>query len=277
MEPTGRRFADKVVLVTGGAGAIGSAAARRFAAEGARLVILDRDRDRTAAVVEELKEAGADALAAIADVGSQADVDGAIAQAVARFGRLDVLFNNAGIAGKVAPVQELSVKDWDEIIRVNLRGIFLVQRAALRAMIAGRSKGAVVNMSSSMAGWDVLAGGAAYAASKHAVLGLTRIAAFDVARYGIRVNAVCPGVIETTLGVPAADLAAYQRGVQRFADRIPLRRIGQPGDVAAVVAFLASEEAAHVTGVGWLIDGGQTMQSWANAPDGSAYPLASAE
>jgi NAD(P)-dependent dehydrogenase (short-subunit alcohol dehydrogenase family) len=277
MEPTGRRFADKVVLVTGGAGAIGSAAARRFAAEGARLVILDRDRDRNAALAAELGKAGTEVLAATADVGSEADVDGAIAQAVGRFGRIDVLFNNAGIAGKVASVHELSVEDWDEIIRVNLRGIFLVQRAALRAMIAGRSKGAVVNMSSSMAGWDVLAGGAGYAASKHAVLGLTRIAALDVARYGIRVNAVCPGVIETALGVPAGDLAAYQRGVQRFADRIPLRRIGQPDDVAAVVAFLASEEAAHVTGVGWLIDGGQTMQSWANAPAGDAYPLASAE
>ena len=217
------------------------------------------------------------ALAITADVGSESEVDRAVAEAVDHFGRLDVLFNNAGIAGKVAPVHELPVEDWDEIIRINLRGIFLVQRAALRAMIAGRIKGAIVNMSSSMAGWDVLAGGAGYAASKHAVLGLTRIAALDVARYGIRVNAICPGVIETTLGVPAGDLEAYRRGVQRFADRIPLRRIGQPEDVAAVVAFLASDEAAHVTGVGWLIDGGQTMQSWANAPDGEAYPLATAD
>ena len=212
------------------------------------------------------------ALAVTADVGSKSEVDRAVAEAVSHFGRLDVLFNNAGIAGKVAPVHELSVEDWDEIIRINLRGIFLVQGAAMRAMIAGRIRGAIVNMSSSMAGWDVLAGGAGYAASKHAVLGLTRIAALDVARYGIRVNAICPGVIETTLGVPAGDLEAYRRGVQRFADRIPLRRIGQPEDVAAAVAFLASEEAAHVTGVGWLIDGGQTMQSWANAPEGNAYP-----
>jgi NAD(P)-dependent dehydrogenase (short-subunit alcohol dehydrogenase family) len=273
----GGRFAGKVVLVTGGAGAIGSAAARRFAAEGAQLVIVDRDGGRAAAFAAALGRSGSDAVAVAADVGAEADADRAVAEAVARFGRLDVLFNNAGIAGTVAPVHELAVADFDEIIRINLRGIFLVQRAALRAMIAARIRGTVVNMASSMAGFDVLAGGAGYAASKHAVLGLTRIAALDVARYGIRVNAVCPGVIETRLGVPAGDEAAYGAGVRRFADRIPLRRIGQPEDVAAVVAFLASAEAAHVTGVGWLIDGGQTMQSWANAPEGDAYPLATAD
>ena len=191
---------------------------------------------------------------------------------MSRFGRLDVLFNNAGISGKVAPVHELSVADWDDIIRINLRGMFLVQRAALRAMIAGKTRGNVVNMGSSMAGWDVLAGGAGYAASKHAVLGLTRIAALDAAPYGIRVNAICPGVIETRLGVPAGDDRAYRQAIERFADRIPLRRIGEPDDVAAAVAFLASDEARHVTGVGWLIDGGQTLQSWANAPDADAYP-----
>jgi NAD(P)-dependent dehydrogenase (short-subunit alcohol dehydrogenase family) len=185
-----------------------------------------------------------------------------------------VLFNNAGIAGVVAPVHELSAADWDDIVRINLRGVFLVQRYGLRAMIAAKVKGSVVNMASSMSGFDVLAGGAGYAATKHAILGLTRVAALDVARYGIRVNAVCPGVIETSLGVPAADQAAYRAGIARFANRIPLRRIGQPADVAAVVAFLASDEAAHVTGVGWLIDGGQTMQSWANAPEGDAYPRA---
>jgi NAD(P)-dependent dehydrogenase (short-subunit alcohol dehydrogenase family) len=273
MVAAAERFIDKVVLITGGAGAIGSAAARRFAGEGGRVVILDRDSARSKALVEELGKSGREALALTADVASVAAVDAAVAEVVDRFDRLDVLFNNAGIAGKVAPVHELSVADWDEIMRINLRGIFLVQRAALRAMIAAGTKGSVVNMASSMAGWDVLAGGAGYAASKHAVLGLTRIAALDVARYGIRVNAVCPGVIETTLGVPAGDLAAYRQGTERFANRIPLRRIGQPEDVAAVVAFLASDDAAYVTGVGWLIDGGQTMQSWSNAPDGEAYPL----
>lgn len=268
----GRRFVDKVVLVTGGAGAIGSAAVRRFSTEGASVAILDRDHAGATALAGELANGGSDALAIAADVGSESDVDAALASVVSHFGRLDVLFNNAGVPGKVAPVHELSVADWDDIIRINLRGIFLVQRAALRAMIAGKTHGNVVNMGSSMAGWDVLAGGAGYASSKHAVLGLTRIAALDVAPYGIRVNAICPGVIETRLGVPAGDDVAYRMGIARFANRIPLRRIGEPTDVAAVVAFLASDEARHVTGVGWLIDGGQTLQSWANAPDAEAYP-----
>jgi NAD(P)-dependent dehydrogenase (short-subunit alcohol dehydrogenase family) len=244
-----RRFDAKVVLITGGAGAIGKAAARRFGTEGAKLIIVDRNRDQAETVVEALRVTGTTALAVAADVGDRAGVDSAVDAALQTFGRIDVLFNNAGISGKIAPVYDLEPADWDDIIRVNLRG-----------------------MASSMAGWDVLAGGAGYAASKHGVVGLTRIAALDAARFGIRVNAICPGVIETTLGVPSADDSAYRASVQRFADRIPLRRIGEPDDVAAVVAFLASDDARHVTGASWLIDGGQTLQSWANAPEDSAYP-----
>jgi NAD(P)-dependent dehydrogenase (short-subunit alcohol dehydrogenase family) len=267
-----RRFDAKVVLITGGAGAIGKAAARRFGTEGARLIIVDRNRDQAETVVEALRVTGTTALAVAADVGDRAGVDSAVDAALQTFGRIDVLFNNAGISGKIAPVYDLEPADWDDIIRVNLRGIFLVQRAILRAMIQTEVRGSVVNMASSMAGWDVLAGGAGYAASKHGVVGLTRIAALDAARFGIRVNAICPGVIETPLGVPSADDSAYRASVQRFADRIPLRRIGEPDDVAAVVAFLASDDARHVTGASWLIDGGQTLQSWANAPEDSAYP-----
>jgi NAD(P)-dependent dehydrogenase (short-subunit alcohol dehydrogenase family) len=267
------RFVGKTVLVTGGAGAIGGAAVRRFGAEGARVAVVDRDRPRTEAFVADLQQAGVDAVGVVADVSSEAGAARSVREALAAFGQLDAIFNNAGIAGKVAPVHELSVADWDEIVRINLRGVFLVQREALRAMIEAGTAGAVVNMSSSMAGFDVLSGGAGYAATKHAILGLTRVAALDVARYGIRVNAICPGVIETSLGVPASDLDAYRKGVGRFAARIPLRRIGQPEDVAALVAFLASEDAAHVTGVGWLIDGGQTLQSWSNAPEDASYPL----
>ena len=262
------RFAGRSVLVTGGAGAIGSAAVRRFVAEGARVAILDQAGVRAESLAAEI---GGAALAVEADVSDEGEVDRALAETVAAFGGLDVVFNNAGISGVVAPVHELPVADWDAIVRVNLRGMFLVLRASLRAMIAGGRAGSIVNMGSSMAGWDVLAGGSGYAATKHGVVGLTRIAALDAAPYGIRVNAICPGVIETRLGVPARDQAAYAAGIQRFADRIPLRRIGQPEDVAAAVAFLASDDARHVTGVDWLIDGGQTLQSWANAPEGSAY------
>lgn len=262
------RFTDKVVLITGGGGAIGSAAAQRFAQEGARLAIVDRNEAAARAVAERFDGA----LAVAADVGDEAEAAAAVERAVARFGCIDVLFNNAGISGVVAPLHELPVSAWDDIVRINLRGMFLVLRATLRAMIDGKVAGSIVNMGSSMAGWDVLSGGAGYAATKHAVVGLTRVAALDAAPYGIRVNAICPGVIETTLGVPAADREAYRAGIQRFADRIPLRRIGQPEDVAAAVAFLASDDARHVTGVDWLLDGGQTLQSWANAPDADAYP-----
>jgi len=270
---TSDRFCGKVVLVTGGAGAIGSAACRRFASEGATIAVVDRDPGRTVRFVETLREAGRNAIGITADVADASDAEAAIAATMQAFGRLDIVFNNAGIAGTVAPVHELSIDDWDEIVRINLRGVFLMQRFALRAMIDSDTRGSIVNMASSMSGWDVLAGGAGYASTKHAILGLTKIAAFDMARYGIRVNAVCPGVIETSLGVPAEDQESYRAGIERFANRIPLRRIGQPEDVAALVAFLASDDARHVTGVGWLIDGGQTMQSWANAPDADAYPL----
>lgn len=263
------RFVDKAVLVTGGGGAIGSAAARRFAQEGGKVAIVDLDARRAEDIASAI---GNGAIAITADVSDEAAASEAVAKAVKAFGRLDAVFNNAGISGKVAPVHELPTEDWDRIVRVNLRSMFLVLKASVKAMIEAGVEGSIVNMGSSMAGWDVLAGGAGYASTKHGVVGLTRVAALDAAPYGIRVNAICPGVIETTLGVPAADKTQYLAGVQRFADRIPLRRIGQPEDVAAAVAFLASDDARHVTGVDWLIDGGQTLQSWANAPEAATFP-----
>ncbi len=263
------RFENKVVVITGAAGAIGSAAARRFVAEGARVALVDLLGDKARATAACI---GPQACGFDADVTDPEAVARVIDEIGVHFGRIDVLFNNAGISGVVKPVHDLAVEDWRRIVGINLDGMFYILRATLRAMIAAGIQGAVVNMGSSMAGWDVLYGGAGYAATKHGVVGLTRVAALDVAPYGIRVNAICPGVIETRLGVPAADEAAYDAGIRRFADRIPLRRIGQPEDVAAAVAFLASDDARHVTGVDWLIDGGQTLQSWANAPEATRFP-----
>lgn len=262
------RFQGKSILVTGGAGSIGHAAASRFAAEGGRVALADLNGERAQALAADLPGA----IAIGADLASETGAATAVAEVLAAFGGLDVLFNNAGIAGPVAPVHELPVADWDHIIRSNLRSQFLMLQAVARAMIAGGRPGAIVNMGSSMAGWDVLSGSPGYVASKHAVTGLTKSAALDLAGYGIRVNAICPGVIETPLGVPATERDSYLSAVRRFGDRIPLRRIGQPADVAAAVAFLASEDARHITGVDWLIDGGQTLQSWANAPAAAVFP-----
>jgi NAD(P)-dependent dehydrogenase (short-subunit alcohol dehydrogenase family) len=256
-------------LITGGGGAIGAAAAERLGHEGARLVIVDVNAERADATASRLRAAGGEVVAVAADVTEPAATAGAIAEALSCFHRLDVVFNNAGIAGVPATVYELEPADFDEVIRVNLQGVFLVLRESLRAMISGGRGGAIVNMSSSMAAWDVLPGGAAYAASKAGILGLTRTAALNAAPYSIRVNAICPGVVETPLGIPGPN---HESGREGFAARIPLRRVGTPSDIAAVVAFLASEDARHVTGAALLVDGGQTLQSWSNAPV-DEYPL----
>ncbi len=263
---------DKTAIVTGAGSGIGKAVATTLLKAGWNTVFCGRRVAMLEAAITEAGDVEAGALAVGCDITRPQEVEALFGKAVETFGRVDLLFNNAGISGKVAPVHELPTEDWDRIVRINLRSMFLVLKASVKAMIEAGVEGSIVNMGSSMAGWDVLAGGAGYASTKHGVVGLTRVAALDAAPYGIRVNAICPGVIETTLGVPAADKAQYLAGVQRFADRIPLRRIGQPEDVAAAVAFLASDDARHVTGVDWLIDGGQTLQSWANAPEAATFP-----
>jgi len=266
---TKRRFDDKIIMVTGAAGAIGAAAVQRFIEEGGKVALIDKDAEATQNLAAKF---GTRAKPFITDVSKPEQVEAMVGSVVAHFGHIDVLFNNAGISGIVTPIYELPLADWQQILDTNLNGIFYVLRATLRAMITAKRQGAIVNMSSSIAGWDVLAGGVGYAASKFGITGITRIAALDCAPYGIRVNAICPGVIETRLGVPAQDEAAYQAASRRFSERIPLRRIGQPEDVAVLVAFLSCEEARHITGVDWLIDGGQTLQSWSNAPDAAHFP-----
>lgn len=263
-------FADKTVLVTGGGGVIGSTAAGMFLARGANVVLADLDGQKLESMAATL--AAGDRLAiAAGDLSDEAAAKAAVDRALQTFGKIDIVFNNAGISGVVSPIHLLEARDWDAIVNANLRSMFLVLKFAAAAMVDRRIAGRIVNMGSSMAGWDVLSGGAGYAATKSAVVGLTRVAALDLARYGIRVNAVCPGVIETTLGVPGMR-SDGNSAVQHFAERIPLRRIGQPEDVAEIVLFLASDAARHVNGAAWLIDGGQTLQSFSNAPAEGVYP-----
>ena len=262
-----RRFQNRVAIVTGAAGAIGAATAERLAAEGARLLLVDIDEARLTKAADTLRAGGASVESFTCDLGSDGGAVDAVTAARAFFGRVDVAALIAGSSGPRVAVHELPVGDWDTLMASNLRSMFLSLRASARAMISSGSGGSIVTMSSSMARWDVLDGGAAYAASKGGVLSLTRAAAFDLAPLGIRVNAVCPGVIDTELGVPRSDDGGFVAPTSgQFARRIPLRRIGSTADVAAAIAYLASDDAGHVTGSELVIDGGQTLQSWANSP-----------
>lgn len=264
-----QRFIDRTVLITGASGGLGRAAAARFGAEGARLALLDRDGARVEALSHELAAHGFSALALVADVADESALAAAFGQAEAHFGHLHVVFNNAGIGGMELRVAEMPVERWDEILAINLRGIFLGCKHAIPALIRAGG-GAIVNMGSSTGRHDTLPGSAAYMASKAGVEALTKSVALQVARHGIRVNAICPGIVETPLSLGQKDSGDAADFFARFAARIPLGRVGQPADVAAAVAFLASDQARQITGTALLIDGGQTLRRWISAPDLSA-------
>lgn len=266
-----QRFVNKIALVTGAGQGIGRAGALRFAQEGADVVIADLNGQTAGQVAAEIEALGRQVLVSVADITAVADCERLIEETMQQFGRLDVVFSNAGVSGGDV-VTKMSAEEWDRVIRVNLRGVFLTCKYSIPALIKSGG-GAIVNMASSMAGWDATAAGAAYMASKEGVTGLTKSLALQLGGYNIRVNAVCPGVIQTRLNFrPGMSEAEWEAAYTRFARRIPLRRVGQPEDVAATVAFLASDDARHITGSTLLIDGGQTLQSWSNAPDEEAYP-----
>jgi NAD(P)-dependent dehydrogenase (short-subunit alcohol dehydrogenase family) len=252
-------FDGKVVVITGAAGGIGRAAALRLAVEGARLVLVDLDKKGLDESVSAAGAAGASAIAVEADVTSRPDVEGYVGRALDRFGAIDGFFNNAGILGAVTPLTEYPEDVFDRVMAVNVKGVWLGLRAVGAAM-AARGGGAIVN-TASIAG---LRGGThliAYYAAKHAVVGLTRAAARELARHGIRVNAVAPSPIETPMvdelesGFAPGDPRAAQ---QRLAAAIPMRRYGKPEEVAALVTYLLGAEAGYLTGGIYPIDGGST-------------------
>lgn len=260
-----RRFEGRTVLVTGAAGGIGSAAAERFAAEGANIALVDRDARSVEQTAQALDRDGHATLALTADVSDEASLARAFERAEAHFGQIHVVFNNAGIGGGDSPVAGLPVEDWDRVLAVNLRGVFLGCKLAVPALTRAGG-GAIVNMGSSTGRHDTVVG-AAYAASKAGVEALTKSLALQVIPSRIRVNAICPGIIRTQLSFRQQGNAEEERYFARFADRIPLGRVGQPEDVAAAVAFLASDDARGITGAALLIDGGQTLRRWISAPD----------
>jgi len=249
-------LSGKVALVTGGASGIGRAAAVALAAAGARVAVSDVDAAGGEGTVASIAAAGGEAVFVRADVRAGTAVDALVAAVVARFGGLDCAFNNAGIEGDLRPAAEHTEETFARVIDVNLLGVFRCLRAEVPAMLA-RGGGAIVN-TASIAGLIGAGRFAAYVASKHAVVGLTRAAALDYAQAGIRVNAVCPGVIRT----PMAERLDVQipGALAALGGAIPSGRLGTPEEVAAAVVWLCSPASSYVTGHTLTVDGGFVVQ-----------------
>ncbi len=247
-----------VALVTGGAGGIGRAACLEFARAGAQIVVVDIDGEGAERTAAEIRAQGGQAIATRADVSQTAEVQAYVKLTMDTHGRIDYFFNNAGIEGKVGPIAEYDEAVFDRVIAVNLKGPFLGLRYVLPVMIA-QKKGAVVN-TASVAGTLGSPNGSAYSASKHGVLGLTRSAAGEVGKQGIRVNAVCPGPIDTRMlqSLEKMNRPDDPDAFRRWnVGRNPMGRYGEAEEVARVVVFLCSDGASFVNGAAWIVDGGR--------------------
>jgi NAD(P)-dependent dehydrogenase (short-subunit alcohol dehydrogenase family) len=252
-------FTGKVALITGGGGGIGRATALGFALRGAKVMIVDADEDLGRTSVEVIAQQGGTADFVRADVTKSASVRDYVEKALAAYGRIDCFFNNAGIEGKVVPTQDYDEDVFDDVIAVNLKGVFLGLRHVLPVMLR-QGSGAIVN-TASVAGLFGSPGMPAYVASKHGVLGLTKVASTDTAGLGVRVNAVCPGPVETRMmrSLEAQRNPADPEGVRAaYAAGIPSGRYALPEDVAGAVLYLCSDLSGDVTGTHIVIDGGRS-------------------
>jgi NAD(P)-dependent dehydrogenase (short-subunit alcohol dehydrogenase family) len=252
------RLDGRVAVVTGAAGVIGTATMRLLAERGARLVAVDRREQDLKAAIKDLP-ALAQALAVTADVTDEDEVAGYVRTTVAKFGTIDAFYNNAGIEGEIKPITEYSLETFRRVLDVNVVGVFLGMKHVLPVMLK-QNKGSIIN-TASIAGLMGSPQIAVYSASKHAVIGLTRTAAWECTGTGVRVNCVCPGLIDSRM---LSTILQGRNGGNapppndKIVERIPARRLGQASEVASIVAFLASDEASYVTGSAYTVDGGRT-------------------
>jgi NAD(P)-dependent dehydrogenase (short-subunit alcohol dehydrogenase family) len=249
------RLEGKSVIITGAGSGIGRAASLLFAKEGAKVIAVDRT-EGVNETVEMVKKAGGTADAAQADAGSEKDVIACIDKALSAYGRLDVIWANAGISGGLVPLAEQTVEHWQEILRVNLIGPFLAVKHAMPHMI--RQKSGAIVCTASVAGLKAGASGHPYAASKAGVISLVQTTAYSLSGTGVRINAVCPGLIETGMTKPVFERAKERGTSDKIGQLNPLKRAGQPHEIAAMGLFLASDEASYVNGQAFPVDGGLT-------------------
>jgi NAD(P)-dependent dehydrogenase (short-subunit alcohol dehydrogenase family) len=250
------RLQDKAAIITGAASGIGRAAAGLFAREGARLVLADWNNEALLDVVSGLINDGAAVVHQPTDVSDEAQVAALVNLAVKTYGRVDILCNNAGITGGVSTLDQEDAENWRRVLSVNVLGAVAGTKHVAPIMMAQKT-GAIVN-TASVAGIRAGAGSNAYSASKAALINFTKTSACDLGGYGVRVNAVCPGLIETGMTKPVFDYAREAGKEEKLGSRCELRRFGKPVEVAYVMLFLASDEAAYVTGQALAVDGGNT-------------------
>jgi NAD(P)-dependent dehydrogenase (short-subunit alcohol dehydrogenase family) len=249
------RLEGKSVIITGAGSGIGRAASLLFAKEGAKLIAVDRS-DSVVETAKLVSDAGGIVEAVMADAGSETDVKGFIDKAVSKYGRLDAIWANAGVSGGLVPLAEQTVEHWEQVLRVNLIGPFLAIKHAMPHMI--RQKSGSIVCTASVAGLKAGASGHPYGASKAGVISLVQTTAYSLSGTGVRINAICPGLIETGMTKPVFDRAKERGTEDKIGQLNPLKRAGKPHEIAAMGLFLASDEASYVNGQAFPVDGGLT-------------------